>query len=352
MARETKVGLLAGLAFIICFAVILANRGRESPIAGEIPYLFNDSDFGRSGRLIPPREADRIGPKTVFVPPSAAAATEVSPGQRGSGDVVLSTGADPSQVDGMAPWSQAGHPVRVMSQASSPGLSGAGFTPDHGSAAAGVVPTDSPSSKERMRLADLGGPAHNSPTVQYASKPAPAAGNSPAAAKATATAMRKHTIAPGDTLSKIATAYYGTKSKAVVKAIYESNRSVLTSPDVLRAGVELALPPMDGRAAIGPSKSVSPPKGPIPPSAPAKEPPNGREPTPSKEPKAGPAQWYQVRKGDRYASIAREQLGDPGRWHELFELNKDKFPDPMHIREGVRIKLPPTRSADAWEPRR
>lgn len=29
MARETKVGLLAGLAFIVCFAVILANRGRE-----------------------------------------------------------------------------------------------------------------------------------------------------------------------------------------------------------------------------------------------------------------------------------------------------------------------------------
>ena len=28
MAGETKVGLLAGLAFIICFAVILANRGQ------------------------------------------------------------------------------------------------------------------------------------------------------------------------------------------------------------------------------------------------------------------------------------------------------------------------------------
>ena len=31
MARETKVGLLAGLAFIICFAVILANRGANGP---------------------------------------------------------------------------------------------------------------------------------------------------------------------------------------------------------------------------------------------------------------------------------------------------------------------------------
>ena len=31
MARETKVGLIAGLAFIICFAVILSNRGRLVP---------------------------------------------------------------------------------------------------------------------------------------------------------------------------------------------------------------------------------------------------------------------------------------------------------------------------------
>ena len=30
MARETKIGLLAGLAFIICFAVILSQRGRIS----------------------------------------------------------------------------------------------------------------------------------------------------------------------------------------------------------------------------------------------------------------------------------------------------------------------------------
>jgi hypothetical protein len=38
--------------------------------------------------------------------------------------------------------------------------------------------------------------------------------------------------------------------------------------------------------------------------------------------------------------IAREQLGDVRRWREIYELNKDKFPDPQFIREGVRIKLP------------
>ena len=53
-----------------------------------------------------------------------------------------------------------------------------------------------------------------------------------------------------------------------------------------------------------------------------------------------PIRWYQIKKNDRYVSIARSQLGDASRWRELFELNKDKFPDPQRIREGVRIKLP------------
>ena len=39
MARETKVGLLAGLAFIICFAIILANRGRQHLIPAQLTYL-------------------------------------------------------------------------------------------------------------------------------------------------------------------------------------------------------------------------------------------------------------------------------------------------------------------------
>ncbi len=52
------------------------------------------------------------------------------------------------------------------------------------------------------------------------------------------------------------------------------------------------------------------------------------------------SRWYQVKKGDRYTSIAREQLGDVSRWQAIFELNREKFPDPNRIREGVRIRLP------------
>jgi hypothetical protein len=51
-------------------------------------------------------------------------------------------------------------------------------------------------------------------------------------------------------------------------------------------------------------------------------------------------------------SIAREQLGDAARWKELHLLNRDKFPDPGRIREGVRIKLPAVKGLALAEPRR
>ncbi|MEK7756839.1 MAG: LysM domain-containing protein, partial [Planctomycetota bacterium] len=72
----------------------------------------------------------------------------------------------------------------------------------------------------------------------------------------------------------------------------------------------------------------------------------------SAEPPSATYRWYQVKKNDRYASIAREQLGDAGRWRELHELNKDKFPNPQSIREGVRIKLPAAKVLASAEGRR
>ena len=50
--------------------------------------------------------------------------------------------------------------------------------------------------------------------------------------------------------------------------------------------------------------------------------------------------WYQICRGDNLVGIARQELGDPSRWEELRDMNKDRFPDPRLIREGVLIRLP------------
>jgi nucleoid-associated protein YgaU len=140
--------------------------------------------------------------------------------------------------------------------------------------------------------------------------------------------VTRYVVIPGDTLTRIAAKHYGLGSRQYVNAIVDANRSVIADPDLLRAGMELVIPEVAG--------AVWRPTEPEPASAASRP---------------EPVQWYQIAPNDRYITIAREQLGDGGRWREIFELNKDKFPDPGRIRPGVRIKLPPVHSA-AGEARR
>jgi 5'-nucleotidase len=68
--------------------------------------------------------------------------------------------------------------------------------------------------------------------------PAPAA---PAPTADPATETRQYTVKPGETLSEIAKAQYG--STKYTDLIFEANRDQLESPDSLREGQKLKLPP-------------------------------------------------------------------------------------------------------------
>ncbi len=132
-------------------------------------------------------------------------------------------------------------------------------------------------------------------------------------------------------MTRIARRYYGKSSARIVRAVFDANRGVLSSPDHIRAGMTLVLPPVDGlRPRPDPERADRRADRAALVSMPASS-----ERRPSRA-----WRWYQIRKGDRYISIAREQLGDGKRWREIYELNKDRFPDPSRIRAGVRIKIP------------
>ncbi|MDD4879779.1 MAG: OmpA family protein [Candidatus Omnitrophica bacterium] len=49
---------------------------------------------------------------------------------------------------------------------------------------------------------------------------------------------------------------------------------------------------------------------------------------------------YIVKKGDTLSSIAKKELGNPGRWKNLYEINKDRIRDPNKLRAGSRIIIP------------
>jgi nucleoid-associated protein YgaU len=139
----------------------------------------------------------------------------------------------------------------------------------------------------------------------------------------------KYVVLAGDTLYGIAGKHYGKRSGALVRAIVAANRDALQDPDKLRVGAVLLLPELGVEKVVATGSAGAP-------AAPASR--GILAASESKPPRA--FGWYQVQRGDRYASIARKQLGDAKRWREVFELNKEKFPDPDRIRDGVLIKIP------------
>jgi len=336
MAKETKVGLLAGLAFIICFAVILTNRGREdlfTPVPVEAqPTARADSSPRQSGdpELVKPTARPyRQSPDSVRQTRGQRNMEQPSPqlaerrGQNPPAASSLSAGtSDPGYdeppnreaLERITAWQREVEQRlndlsrEIEDEPHSP------FVNNHATQLAAQEPLAKQTSTSRPEPARL-------------PESAPAAGLKPT--------RKTYEVAGGDTLTKIAARFYGKSGRTVINAIYDANRSIMSSPDDLRAGVELELPVVQGLAAAAAERSET-----------------RRDSTSdrisargiSNERPSSPAgqdfRWYQIQKNDRYVVIARRELGDASRWREIYELNKDKFPDASRIRAGVRIKLP------------
>lgn len=375
MARETKVGLLAGLAFIVCFAVILANRGREVQTPLHRSYVVDagqaasesqsrstrrqairrDSSAGGSSKQGPGNPATNSQTTPAFTSGNAASITDgpqlgSAPEPSSGGSVALrlpnrgSHSSEGQARHGAGTQSPivAGHPSTMKA--------GRGIQPSaHPAGSTGARRSSTTALQQKLATLEMmkagggsvvgvrSGSSDPGPVVKRASASLPSVAgasgsNRPRSARAT------YEVNPGDTLSRIAKRHYGTASTHVINAIFDANRAQLSSPDVLKVGMKLALPQLKNqpiRVARNPEalpqrKSTTDPNMTSPKSV-----------SPSRR-----WRWYQIKKNDRYISIAREQLGDGARWQEIFELNKEKFPDPSRIRDGVKIKLPVMTVAD------
>ncbi|MBU0716625.1 MAG: LysM peptidoglycan-binding domain-containing protein, partial [Planctomycetes bacterium] len=358
MARETKVGLLAGLAFIICFAIILANRGRQDLVSSQLAQM-EQTHYGNTGR-------DGAEQRQPSVPPPSARSSqtqnEIEPSRTNH---TVEHRQRPSRQDADAVDDQQlrteGAPVGgVATTTPSPGEG-------QGTDAHQPMPTELPQEAADVRTMPLSAAESNAaarretleerlarlssrrgsdgeprvdPTGRFPRNPAfnegqctPELGG-PAlapAAQSPVVPLARHTVVTGDTLWSVAAKYYQRGTGGLVNAIFEANRAVLSEPDRLRVGMVLTIPGKPGdQPATSPPPTVGGDQG----LSLASQLKSG-EPAP-----ATSFRWYQVKKNDRYVSIAREQLGDGSRWREIFELNKSQFPDPDAIRDGVRIKLP------------
>jgi nucleoid-associated protein YgaU len=51
--------------------------------------------------------------------------------------------------------------------------------------------------------------------------------------------------------------------------------------------------------------------------------------------------YYTVQPGDTLSKLANGHLGDPKRYMEIFNINKDVLSNPDLIKVGQKLKLPP-----------
>lgn len=322
MARETKIGLLAGLTFIICFAIILSNRGGRDAVTAEVSTLFSDKTS----------DGEPLGLRTALIRSAHSAYGRITNSR--TDDAAAGPSSEPPQDQPPHQRENLREIQVVHGGSANPATSENELS--HGTAlAAPLAASETPTERLERRLAQLDRSSHSRPPVT--DQAAMAAARSPGqSAPADSDRIGQlvgaahHKVIAGETLSKIAAKHYGSRSQHVIDAIFDANRSTLSSPDEIKVGMALVLPAIQGAAPteIAAREIKARTQG-----EPAREHPDKSD---------RPFRWYQIKKNDRYVTIANEQLGDRSRWKEIYQLNRHIFPDAGQIREGVLIKLPAT----------
>jgi nucleoid-associated protein YgaU len=285
MMRETKIGLLVGLAFIIVIGILLSDHlttSNEPPPA----QLAQAGASIRGGIVIPGAQA--AAPAVVVPPanvtpqatvptpgdlapkppvqqiaigpgiaqPAATAAEQPQPaaGSQEAAPVGSEQGplavAAAHQGEQLVPVAAVGHEAtRLVPQNSSNGRTYQAVAGDTLSGIAAKLPGGNTKANREALIAlnpDLkanpnlivAGRTYNLPAAAATAKAAPQP--APHSAQAAATPQRWYTVKPGDSLWKIANEQTG--SAATLDTIRRLNKETLNGKDVVRVGMKLRLP--------------------------------------------------------------------------------------------------------------
>jgi len=326
MTRETKIGLLVGLGFIVVFAVVLSHTGAPRP-PGDGLQLVQGPD--KTLDILTPDALEPIGPTPIDVPEEPIE------------NVVVSrepTGPQPSELPSPE---ELGTPLHVPSDTFADGDSIPSTKDIEGDSHAVVIrrpriapPMDNPIPFERNRA----------PSVSPSPTPIPSApGLEPDQPPTKWYVVRK-----GETLGRIAEKHYGTSKPKVVEFLVEGNKGRIKSKDVVIEGQKIVIPKL-------PSDMFEPAPDfqasnlnrnerltlDIP--APPKELTGRRAPQQDEaehttRPMSEGRSDYTIQPGDTLVKIAREQLGSDAHWKEIQKLNKNL--DPKKLRPGMKIRIP------------
>jgi len=136
-------------------------------------------------------------------------------------------------------------------------------------------------------------------------------------------AVDVHRVQPGDTFTSLAEAYYGSTTHAAF--LMNANPNI-KKPTHLRIGTAIRIPPLAASTKPADSANRKVVRKPVTP----------QTATPAKQHRT-----YRVQAGDSFYRIARDQLGDAGRWRELLAMNDTLVHgDPTRLQVGHVVLLP------------
>lgn len=369
MTRETKIGLLAGVAFIVVFAVML-NLGKAPTPGDGLPQIVvqrapeaspsqptvSRPESTSRTRTTPssdsqPRslvertpESDTVTPdvlgeswpRTDLPSPTALEGAIDRPAGRlglaGGEHAIITTGDDSGAV--------VIHPVRRAPAVPDP------------------EPTVRPASPKGSPSPDPGTPSPGGPKPDRPSTDEPP--------------IKAYVVQKGDTISIIAEKCYGTSKGKVVDLLVQANKQTVKNKHSIVEGQKLVIPQLPAdqfEPAPGFNVHLSErlTKAELPPTPlPNKSTVSGDPPsaattdaagsTNRKAPKPMPAEAttsrpgatergaksgfrvYVVQPNDTLSSIARDQLGSTSQWQDIANINKGV--DPKKIKPGTEIKVP------------
>jgi len=381
VTKETKIGLLVGLAFIILFAIILSekgptHKGPDAPIFTVVdsaktagPPTTPGQPLRDAGRLPVDSQLSPIVSNTVK-PLPAAPIREEQIAQAPAEEEPLEqlpeslAGLLKNQPDKFEPIKTASPRTESAGHGDSPTLGTSGAAPTLASAT-NSIRTGGKLTPQRAGAADqdeddLGNANQDREPQRVAKADEKAAPALPI--------KNEHIVQLGESLGKIAAKYYGRSTPARVEAIFNSNRDTLANISSVRAGNKLKIPDLGEHtdqfeaapdfvfSKIVSAKEKPPRDGQVRIPVPISEKPLVQAADkPGKSEKKTPItmasskteavqearyDWYEVRKGDTLSKIARRELGSEKSAREIYKLNKDKLSDKNNLKPGTKIRMP------------
>jgi nucleoid-associated protein YgaU len=359
MTRETKIGLLVGLAFIIVIGILLsdhltsstepppatlANAGSNvmqtvnSPGGAHVPAVTSGA-AAQPQNVTPnqpvPTSADltpRPQPmQIVQIGPGSGAAAQQQP-------PLPITVQGPSQSQAQANAQQATPAPPVITLPQQPA-----DTAPHAPVAQAPqaqqddspVITQVPTSVERSlsHAAQQGG--EQLVALDASGRPAP--NQAPASWGQALTGMREHKAEPGDSVSRMAARYLGGNTKVNRDLIVRANPSLQNDPNKVIVGKTYMIPTVADSAPAVTNVAAAPQQ--------AQQDPFGQSQAPQQQsdpPAVASATeyFYTVREGDSLWKIANDQLGKPGAVAAIKELNKDTLRGGDTVYVGMKLKMP------------